>query len=102
MIENFEQKRREMLRWRVLQVLNTGRPYPVSEELLMGTIAGDDMPLTPRELRVELDYLRDRALIEIRNEGTPHWSVVLTRYGVDLVEYTIECDPGIARPKKYW
>jgi hypothetical protein len=26
----------------------------------------------------------------------------LTRIGIDVVEYTVECDPGIARPKKYW
>jgi hypothetical protein len=25
----------------------------------------------------------------------------LTRYGVDIVEYTIACEPGIARPKKW-
>jgi len=36
-----------------------------------------------------------------RHEGAP-WTAELTRHGVDVVEYTVECEPGIARPKKYW
>ena len=27
---------------------------------------------------------------------------VKSRYGVDIAEYTIDCEPGIARPAKYW
>ena len=23
-------------------------------------------------------------------------------HGTDVAEYTVECDPGIARPQKYW
>ena len=30
------------------------------------------------------------------------WFADLTRIGVDLAEYTIPCEPGIARPEKYW
>ena len=30
------------------------------------------------------------------------WFADLTRLGVDLAEYTIDCQPGIARPDKYW
>jgi hypothetical protein len=36
-----------------------------------------------------------------RHEGAP-WTADLTRYGTDFVEYTVEAQPGIARPKKYW
>ena len=25
----------------------------------------------------------------------------LTRHGVDVAEYTVDCEPGIARPAKY-
>lgn len=102
MSEDLEKKRREVLRWRILQTLNVGRPYPVGEDLLFSTVAGPDMPVTPMEIRRELDYLEDRKLIELSGKGSSTWSANLTRYGVDLVEYTIECDPGIARPRKYW
>ncbi|MCK4783962.1 MAG: hypothetical protein KAV87_09445 [Desulfobacteraceae bacterium] len=79
-----------------------GRPYPVSDDILLATVAGDDMPATITDLRRELDYLEDRELLQISGKDTAHWNADLTRTGVDLVEYTIDCDPGIARPQKYW
>ena len=99
---DLEKNRREVLRWRILQTLNVGRPYPIGEDLLLSTIAGKDMPLTPMELRRELEYLEHRQLIQISEKCGPVWSAELNRYGIDVVEYTIDCDPGIARPKKYW
>lgn len=99
---DLEKNRREALRWRILQTLDVGRPYPVSDDILLATVAGDDMPVTPTELRRELDYLEDRKLLVITGRDTAHWIAELTRYGVDIVEYTIDCHPGIARPRKYW
>ena len=26
----------------------------------------------------------------------------LARHGVDVSEYTVDCEPGVARPAKYW
>ena len=99
---DLEKKRIEVLRWRILQTLNVGRPYPVSEEVIMATVGGEDMPVTPRELRREMDYLEDRKLIVISGKDTAFWSADLTHHGVDVAEYTVECLPGIARPVKYW
>ena len=99
---DLEKSQRETLRWRILQALDVGRPYPVSEDVLMSTVAGDDMPITPRDLRRALDYLADRKLLQLKGRDTPCWNAELTHYGVDVVEYTVECFPGIARPKKYW
>ena len=99
---DLEKTQRETLRWRILQTLDVGRPYPVSEDVLTTTVSGDDMPITQRELRRELDYLEDRKLLSIKGKDTAIWSAELTHYGVDVVEYTVECFPGIARPKKYW
>jgi len=98
---DLEKKRIEVLRWRILQTLNVGRPYPVPEDLI-AKVAGDDMSATPRELRRELDYLADRKLIVISGKDTTCWDVSLTHHGVDVAEYTVECLPGIARPAKYW
>ena len=99
---DLQKKQIEVLRWRILQTLNVGRPYPVSEEVILATVGGEDMPVTPLDLRRELDYLEDRNLIELSGRDTACWSAELTRYGVDVVEYTIDCHPGIARPQKYW
>jgi len=97
-----EKKRIEVLRWRMLQALDVGRPYPVSEDLLMATVGGEDMPVTPRELRREMAYLEDRKLVVIGGKNTACWSAELSHHGIDVAEYTVECLPGIARPAKYW
>lgn len=99
---DMERTRRESIRWHILVAVNSGRPEPVAEPLILSAIQSIPIECTARELRRELDYLEDRKLVVLqRLEGAP-WRAELTRYGVDVVEYTIECDPGIARPKKYW
>ena len=30
------------------------------------------------------------------------WFADLTRHGIDLAEYTVDCDPGISRPTRFW
>lgn len=99
---DLEKTQRETLRWRILQTINTGRPYPLSEDIILTAVSGDDIPVTIRDLRRELDYLEDRKLLHVAGKDTAYWNAELTHYGVDVVEYTIECHPGIARPKKYW
>lgn len=100
--DQLDKSRRETLRWRIIQTLNIGRPLPVSEDILLQTVGGPDMPITRHDVRRELDYLRVRELVTIKGQGTPQWSAELKRYGVDLAEYAVECEPGIARPVKYW
>jgi hypothetical protein len=97
-----EKNRREVLRWRILRTLNIGRPYPVAEDVLYQTVAGPDMPVTGHDVRRELDYLRVRELLTLSGQGSPQWSAKLTRAGVDVAEYAVACQPGIARPVKYW
>jgi hypothetical protein len=99
---DLEKKRIEVLRWRIIQTLDVSRPYPLNEDVIMAAVGGEDMPVTPRELRRELDYLEDRKLIQITGKDTAYWSAELTHHGVDVAEYTVECLPGIARPPKYW
>jgi len=96
------QKLKEVLRWRIMQTLNVGRPYSVGEDTILATVAGDDMPITPLDLRREMHYLEDRKLVILSGKKSPVWTAELTHYGVDVVEYTVDCFPGIARPPKYW
>jgi hypothetical protein len=53
-------------------------------------------------VRRELDYLRNSGLIELEGEGSSEWYAKLRARGVDVVEYTIDAPPGVARPRKYW
>lgn len=94
--------RRESMRWMIILTLNNARPIGAHEELVLATIQAMYPDATALEVRRELDYLADRELVELRKEPSGRWFSELTRRGVDLAEYTVECDPGIARPAKYW
>jgi len=99
---DLQKVRREDIRWQILLTLNNARPIGAYEELVQSVIRSTYPDATPLELRRELDYLADRKLVDLRKEPSGRWFADLTRYGVDVAEYTVECDPGIARPTKYW
>jgi hypothetical protein len=94
--------RRENMRWTILLTLNNARPIGAYEELILMTVQAVWPDATPLEVRRELDYLGERNLIHLAKESCGRWSADLTHYGVDIAEYTIDCNPGIARPAKYW
>ncbi|MFA5826159.1 MAG: hypothetical protein WC825_09330 [Gallionellaceae bacterium] len=97
-----EKTRRELMRWVILLSLHHGSPNFVYEELILSTVQGVISDATSLELRRHLDYLADRGLVDLTKEPSGHWHADLTRDGTDVVEYTVNCDPGIARPTKYW
>jgi len=94
--------RRESLRWYILLTLNTSRPVDPHEAVVLSTIQGIFPDATSIELRRELDYLADRSLVTLKKQPAGVWICGLTHYGVDIAEYTIDCNPGISRPEKYW
>lgn len=94
--------RRESLRWYLILALYNARPEDVCEDVVQATMRSIYPDVTPLEVRQQLDYLEERELAKIRREPSGRWWSSLTRYGVDIAEYTIECEPGIARPAKYW
>ena len=94
--------RRESMRWNILLTLNNARPIGAYEELVLSTIQAIYPDATALELRRELDYLAGRSLVELKKEPSGRWFANVTRYGVDIAEYTVDCQPGIARPVKYW
>lgn len=98
---DIDKARRENNRWLILQCLNCSRPLGATETLLITALA-DTEPLTQLELRRELDYLAKRGLVELTDRSSLVWHAKLTREGIDVAEYTVDCHPGIARPQKYW
>lgn len=94
---------RETLRWLILQALYSAQPIGAGEQVLFQAIVPSQPMLTTRELRNNLDYLQERELLQItgKNEQA-YWFAKLTRHGIDIVEYTVSVEPGIARPNKYW
>jgi hypothetical protein len=95
-----ERAQREELRWRVLAALNAGRPKAVTESLILRIVQDVSLPATMLGLRREFEYLEKRKLITV-NRGGSTWLAELTTVGIDLVEYTIPVEPGIARPERY-
>jgi predicted ArsR family transcriptional regulator len=98
---DLEKAQRELNRWLILQCLNLSRPIGAGEGLLLQALT-DTVSITQQELRCELDYLEERKLVEIKGRQGPQWHMKLTRHGIDVVEYTVDVEPGIARPQKYW
>lgn len=94
--------RREAMRWNLLNTLNKFRPYTTAEQRICEVMQAIYADATALEVRRELDYLADRDLVTLEKLPSGTWFADLTRYGVDIAEYTIACDPGIARPEKYW
>lgn len=97
-----DKARREYLRWLIILTLNNARPYPSGEGPILSVAQAEFPDATPHEIRRELGYLEGRKLAEIVRDPSGPWRAELTHYGVDLAEYTITCEPGIARPAKYW
>lgn len=94
--------RRESLRWLIILTLNNARPVGAYEGPIL-TVAQSEYPdATAIELRRELDYLSGRRLVCLLKEPSGRWFAELTRHGTDIAEYTVDCEPGIARPQKYW
>lgn len=94
--------RREGLRWLILLALNNARPIGAHESVVLSAAHAIYPDATPLELRREIDYLADRDLVKIRKDPSGPWFADLTRFGTDVAEYTIDCEPGIGRPAKYW
>lgn len=94
--------RRETMRWQILLTLNNARPIGAYEEVILSVIQAMYPDATALEVRREMDYLADRNLLALSKEPSGRWFSDLSRYGIDVAEYTVDVDPGIARPMKYW
>lgn len=97
-----EKARREGMRWHLINTLNKARPYTSSEAFLLDVMRGIYPDVTALELRQQLEYLQDRGLLDLTKQPSGMWFADLSRFGVDIAEYTIDCQAGIARPEKYW
>ena len=103
MASNPQGFRTRHLRWLILLTLNHARPLGGQDKMVLQVAQAEYADATLNELRRELDYLHRRELITLRRppDGGP-WYAELSRHGVDVAEYTVDCEPGIARPEKYW
>ena len=99
---DMERARREEPRWLILSALNAARPVGAPETIVKNAVETVILDVTALEIRNQLDYLAERNLITIAHRDGPVWFAKINNHGMDIVEYTIDVHPGIARPKKYW
>jgi hypothetical protein len=99
---DLEQKQREEARWRIMRVIDAGRPVAVAESIIWRVLVDLRLPFSLHAVRRELTYLRDLGILELQGEDTDTWLARLTARGVDVVEYNDKAPAGIARPRKYW
>lgn len=92
--------RREFIRWVLIMAANLNRPTHSTLRMLLGVVQGEFPDATDLEVRRELDYLDSRGLCGVTIDPLGQVSVELTRYGIDIAEYTVACDAGILRPPK--
>jgi len=94
--------RRENIRWQILLTLNNARPIGAYERIVLSVIQAEYPDATQNEIRRECEYLYGRDLIKVDKRPDGRWFIEIARYGVDIVEYTVVLEPGIARPEKYF
>ena len=92
--------RREFIRWVLLLAANINRPTHSTLRFLQQVVQGEYPDATEMEVRRELDYLESRDLVKVFTDPLNQVSADLTRYGIDIAEYTVPVEPGIARPPK--
>jgi hypothetical protein len=96
-----ETTERETARWRILRVLDASWPLPYDEQKILHALSGARVELSSSALRRELAFLAACELVELTDRKTPLWSACLTNNGVNVLQYAVECPPGIARPAKW-
>lgn len=94
-----KKERRERMRWFILRTLDVSRPSGSYVPTILDAIHTIYRDATELEVKRELDYLADRDLVKVQIDATEQWFAELDRYGVDVVEYSVPVEPGIARPK---
>lgn len=99
---NFEavkKERRERMRWFILVTLDASSPQGCYMSTMLDSVATIYQDVTELEIQRNLDYLKERELVELTIDPLGRWFAKLDRYGADVVEYAVDCEPGIARPK---
>ena len=91
--------RREAIRWHLLSAVDLSRPVGIYTEALLPIVQSVYPDATHQEIRRELDYLEEREMVRITRDPLERWFVDLTRAGIEFVEYTIDAQLGIARPR---
>jgi hypothetical protein len=85
----------EMMRWRILRVLNASRSVPVAETMLLAVLYERQYHPTRDSVRSHLNFLRDAGLIDFERRAEV-WHPSITQAGIAVVQGDQDCPPGLA------
>jgi hypothetical protein len=94
-VDDLEKSRVEYIRWRILRILDVGRPQKVAIELIGIALNDIQMTCSPAELLKQIDYLEQKNLVKTDTVKRVKLAS-LTACGIDVVESTVPCPVGIA------
>lgn len=86
------------IRWTILRTLMVGGHIGATDRMCLDVVRAEYIGVSCDRVRTELDYLESRKLVTIERSEVRAWRAKLTRYGRDLVDYEVDCEPGISRP----
>lgn len=87
-------------RWSVLRTIHVGGHLGATETMVREVVRAEYLGVTTNFVRDQLDYLEKRKLIALERSEIHPWRATLTRYGYDVCEYQVDCEPGISRPPR--
>ena len=88
------------IRWAILRTCRVGGHVGATEIMIREVIAADYTAATRDFVRDQMHYLEARKLVDIHRSEIDPWRAVLTRYGYDVADYQVACEPGIRRPPR--
>lgn len=86
--------RRQEIRWRMLSLLDAGRPIGISRGLMLRALEDARLLVLDNEFDQESSYLVEKGFAKVESE----YLLAITASGVDLVEYTTDAPASVGRP----
>ena len=86
------------IRWEILRTVKVGGLLGASESMMLATLRAGFLFADCTLVREQMNYLEERGLLKVTRSEVDGWVATLSRAGTDLIEYRIDCEPGIARP----
>lgn len=100
MIDSLSQAHIAGLRWTILRTLSIGGHIGATDTMCLDVARAEYIGVAMQRIRLEIDYLESRKLIEVERSEVRAWRAKLTRHGRDLVDYEVDVEPGITRPPR--
>ena len=85
-------------RWDVLRTVRVAGYMGATESMIRDVLVVRYPVVSKECIRNILHYMEDRKLLTIDRSDTQPWRAVIARYGYDVCDYQVPCDPGIRRP----